>query len=247
MDTKTALLEWGLTGRESDVYLYLLKNGSESANEISKSTGILRQTVYEIIEKLEAKGLINETTKNNKKYFEATSPEKLQTILDEKKKIIDSIMPYLESFQKMKKQSTKTQTYLGKNGMKMVLRDPLTSKTEIKGIFPNYSEEFFQEFFIQNFSINRIKKKIPMKLLRGELKTEFHKIISVSNKKELKEVRTLNKIANIQASFMQYDNKISILNYDETNPFAVIIEDESIAKSFELIYNLLWDLGKEAK
>lgn len=245
MDTKTALLEWGLNERESEVYLFLLKNGSESANEISKSTGILRQTIYEIIGRLEAKGLIHETTFNNKKYFEATSPEKLQNILEEKRKIIDSVMPSLEAFKNSGKKSSKTQMYLGKSGMKMVLRDPLNSKTEIKGILPNYSEEFFQDFFIKNFSINRIKKRIPMKLLRGELQTEFQKVVSITSKKEFREVRTLQKIKEIKASFMQYDNKISIINYDENNPFALIIEDEFISKSFELIYDILWNMGKE--
>ncbi|MFZ5954812.1 MAG: TrmB family transcriptional regulator [Nanoarchaeota archaeon] len=245
MDAKTALLEWGLAERESEVYLFLLKRGSESANEISKSTGILRQTIYEIIGKLESKGLINETTFNNKKYFEATSPEKLKDILEEKTRIIEDIMPSLESLKELDKKSSKTQMYLGKNGMKMVLRDPLNSKTEIKVILPNYSEEFFQDFFIQNFSINRLKKKIPIKILRAEIKTEFQKAVSMTNKKELREARTLGKIKDIKASFMHYDEKISIINFDESNPFAVLIKDEFISKSFELIYDILWTMGRE--
>ena len=84
-----------------------------------------------------------------------------------------------------------------------------------------------------------------MKLLRGELQTEFQKVVSITSKKEFREVRTLQKIKEIKASFMQYDNKISIINYDENNPFALIIEDEFISKSFELIYDILWNMGKE--
>lgn len=245
IDIKTALQEWGLNEKETEVYLFLIKNGSNSANEIAKSTGILRQTIYEIIDKLELKGLINEITINKKKYFEATPPNKLQTILEEKKKIIDSIMPSLEALGKSKKSSSKTRVYLGKNGLKMVLRDPLTSKTEIKAIHPSYSEKFFQEFFIQNFSVSRIHKKIPIKILRGKVDTDFQKEVSMTDKKKLREVKLLSDLENIKASFIQYNNKITMINYNEDNPFAVMIEDESISASFQIIYNSLWDKGKK--
>jgi len=245
IDIKTALQEWGLNGREAEVYFFLIKNGSNSANEISKSTGILRQTIYELINKLESRGLINEITINNKKHFEATTPEKLSTILEEKKKIIDFIMPSLIELNKSKKIASKTQIYLGKNGLKMVLRDPLTSKTEIKSLHPNYSEKFFQEFFIQNFSLVRIQKKINLKILRGEIDTEFQKEVSMTDKIKLREVKLLPSLKEIKASFIQYNNKIILINYSEDNPFAVMIEDEFMSRSFELIYNILWSLGKK--
>ncbi len=245
IDIKTALQEWGLNEREADIYIYLVKNHSNSANEISKSTGILRQTVYEIIGKLESRGLITEITINNKKHFEATPPEKLQTILEEKKKIIDSIMPDLKELNKCNNSSSKTQVYFGKNGLKMVLRDPLTSKTEIKSLHPNYSEKFFQEFFIQNFSVTRIEKKINLKILKSKIDTKFQKEVSITNKKKLREVRLLPDLKEIKASIIQYEDKITLINYNEDNPFAVMIEDKFISKSFELIYNILWELGKK--
>ena len=42
----------------------------------------------------------------------------------------------------------------------------------------------------------------------------------------------------LKASFMQYDNKLTIMSYNEDNPFGVIMEDELISKSFELIIGL---------
>ncbi|MFT4310967.1 MAG: TrmB family transcriptional regulator [Candidatus Woesearchaeota archaeon] len=241
MNEKLALLEWGLQEREIDVYLYILKNGSMSANKISQGTGILRQTVYEIIDKLQVKGLVNEVILNNKKHFSAESPHKLKTILEEKSQIIDGVLNNLVRMSELPHTSTNVHLYKGFQGMKMVLRDPLACQSEIKGIHPTGSEEFFQEFFIGNFSVMRIKNKIPIKIIRGEIETDAQKKYSVTSEKEYREVRLLSKLKLIKAGYIIYDNKLSMLNYNKESPFAIIIEDQYIVQTFSIFFDLFWD------
>jgi HTH-type transcriptional regulator, sugar sensing transcriptional regulator len=73
-DLLEKLQELGLTGREAEVYLALLKKNVLSAPEVSKVTTITRTKSYEILQNLVKKGLCNETYKNGIKVFSSVEP-----------------------------------------------------------------------------------------------------------------------------------------------------------------------------
>ena len=66
MDTEK-LEKLGLSPNESKIYFALLDIGSSTADKISQKAGIHRRTIYDNIEKLLNKGLINYTIRGNKK------------------------------------------------------------------------------------------------------------------------------------------------------------------------------------
>ena len=70
------LKEAGLTNNESLIYKALLELGPSLAGQISRKTGLHRRTVYDTAERLIQKGLIGYILKNNRRLFEASSPEK---------------------------------------------------------------------------------------------------------------------------------------------------------------------------
>ncbi|MBU2459338.1 MAG: helix-turn-helix domain-containing protein, partial [Nanoarchaeota archaeon] len=78
------LKQIGLTEGEIKVYLALIDLGSVSTGRITKASGISGSKVYEVLERLMKKGLVSTITKNNVRYFEATSPNKILDYLDEK-------------------------------------------------------------------------------------------------------------------------------------------------------------------
>src|SRR3989338_9820948 len=94
------LEELGLTKTESKVYLCLLRKGSIPIGSITKDTGIHRRTIYDIIERLIEKGLVNYILNNDIKYFEAIDPERLLDILKEKEEKIKSILGELKILHK---------------------------------------------------------------------------------------------------------------------------------------------------
>ncbi|MFQ5573214.1 MAG: TrmB family transcriptional regulator, partial [Nitrosopumilaceae archaeon] len=53
----TSLLEFGLTQNQARVYLFLSKNSSMSAPEISKSLKIARTETYHLLNGLQSKGI----------------------------------------------------------------------------------------------------------------------------------------------------------------------------------------------
>jgi len=79
----------GLTGGEIKVYLALLELGTSSVGKIIKRSGISGSKTYEVLDRLSNKGLVNSIIKNNVKYFEPSSPDKILSYLEEKQEDIE--------------------------------------------------------------------------------------------------------------------------------------------------------------
>src|SRR3989338_2437299 len=241
MNNKEALMEFGLNEKETKVYLFLLERGASNAQEISKQTGIIRQTVYELLNKLEHLGLVSEINQNKKTLFEASKPEKLLSLLEEKKKAVSAVMPALNELGKGLASNSNAKLYRGLKGIKTINEEVLKSK-EIKTILPKFGEDFMKEFYVGNFSAKRIENKIPIKILRGEIETSFQKSI-LTDKKAFREVKFLKDLSNIKTQYILYNNSLAIISFHE-EPFGVIIEDDFVHHSIELLFDLLWHLAK---
>jgi HTH-type transcriptional regulator, sugar sensing transcriptional regulator len=241
MDIQKALMEFGLNEKEAKVYLFLLERGQNKAQDISKQTGIIRQTVYELLNKLEHLGLVSEITQNKKNSFEASKPDKLLSLLDEKKKILESVMPSLNELENKITSRSNARLYRGIKGIKAINEEVLKSK-EIKTILPKFGEELMKDFYVGNFSVKRIKRKTPLKILRGEIKNEFQKSI-LTDKKALREVRFLEELNEIETQWILYNDSIAIISFHK-DPFGVIIEDKLICATFNLLYEILWKIAK---
>ena len=75
----------GLTKNEAKIYMALLKQGPCLVSKIVEETKLNRTHIYERLEKMLEKGLVNYVIKSGKKYFNAVKPDKLIQILEEQK------------------------------------------------------------------------------------------------------------------------------------------------------------------
>ena len=83
------LRKLGLTEKEVRIYLAGLELGPTSVQNIAAEARLTRPTTYEIIKKLEQKGLFAETGRKGKRYFTAQSPENILGILRTQKREIE--------------------------------------------------------------------------------------------------------------------------------------------------------------
>ena len=91
------LQEVGLTANETKIYICLLDNADLSAGKITSKTGIHRRNVYDALNRLLAKGLVNETITDNKKQFNAVHPKHLLDLMNAQKANVESILPKLSN------------------------------------------------------------------------------------------------------------------------------------------------------
>lgn len=75
MNITKKLEQFGLSGKEAEVYMALLQKKEFTAAEIAKISTITRTKIYEYLEKLVHKGLCYQNLRNGQKYFAAVSPK----------------------------------------------------------------------------------------------------------------------------------------------------------------------------
>ena len=227
----------GLTKNQSAVYLSLLKLGSASAQNIIKESGLHRSQVYDSLEKLQNLGLVSYVVKDFKKYFQAAQPEKLIDYIEEKKEVINQIIPELKKLEGMKKEIIEASVYKGKEGIKTIHSEMLREGKEVyvlgaKGMI-------FKElpYFMPNFERERIKKKVKFKLLYD--KKEFEEFEKETIKRKFFEGKTLPSGFESGSVVNIFGNKVAIVLWKEY-PSAFMIENKDVADSFRKWFEFIY-------
>ncbi len=123
MNLQDILIELGLSTGESKIYVALLKNGTSSVNDIKDIVKLHRPNIYDYLEKLINKGLVNFIIENNVKKFTAVDPEKLVQYIEEKESLIRDFLPEFKKIQNNSDEEIKVEVYKGREGIKTFFND----------------------------------------------------------------------------------------------------------------------------
>jgi sugar-specific transcriptional regulator TrmB/pimeloyl-ACP methyl ester carboxylesterase len=82
---RNVLLDYGLTSKEADIYIFLAKHVILTAGEIAKQTKIARSLVYRILKKLQAKGLVEPTLESPTRFMAVPFDKALDLIINSRK------------------------------------------------------------------------------------------------------------------------------------------------------------------
>ena len=122
MNVETALKEYGLSENETKIYLTSLKIGESTVQTIAKNAGLPRTTAYHLLDALVEKGLVGSVIKETIKYFQAVNPKKMIDLLEEKKKLIQEIVPQLAEMTETIKEKPKVTVFEGLKGIRAILK-----------------------------------------------------------------------------------------------------------------------------
>lgn len=248
---KTTIFEKiGLSEKETTVYLALLKSGAISVRGLAEITKLNRGSVYDVLKKLQARGLASFYHHETKQKFIAEDPEKLNVLVEEKEKKlrsakgdIEKIIPELRSIQNKNGKKPTTKFYEGRSGIKTILEDVLTvldaQKDEEKEYYVYSAKEASEDIkdAYPNFTKDRIKKGIEVKAisLAGGGKTSG-----------LDERRWLGTEQDSATFILVYTGKCVFISRDLRGvPVGVIIENEMIYETQKVIFLQLWNLLKK--
>lgn len=155
---KIDLQNLGFSDKESSVYIALLELGKGTVSEISRKAGISRTTGYDILISLGQKGVVSVSGKEPKQEYVAESPTSILNYLEKEKRELE------EHIQKSKdlinnlslihtvKNRPKIRFYEGKEGLKQVYEDTLTSSEPIRAYatvddMHNALHNYFPEYY----------------------------------------------------------------------------------------------------
>ena len=144
MDLTIPLGEYGMEPKEARTYLAILEVGPASISDIAKKSGIKRPTTYNHIESLIRKQFVYKTTKGKRMLYVAQKPERLLSLLEEKRKAVEQLLPYLESLYTSTPRQPKIRLYEGREGVKAAYEEIFSTPYTIYSLFS--PEKYFQVF-----------------------------------------------------------------------------------------------------
>ena len=188
-------------------------------------------------------GLIVYYHKEKKQYFVAEDPMKLERHLDGRleemshlRDKIQTIIPELQSMYNRGGGKPVARYYEGFSGVKNILQDVLdTMAKEKQKEYFVYSSANLREFLHKSFpqfTKERIKQGIAVKVIAlGEGGKE----------QELSQRKWLSKEEGCPAYTLIFGSKTAHIALDGTKaPLAVVVEDQNIARTQQLIFEKLW-------
>jgi len=251
----TALFtQLGLDAKETTIYLKLLEFGATRASTLAYHLNLPRTTVQNILLRLEREKLVTKARTKNIFLFSAIHPENLPQIVAVKQREVDAKYNSLrEEFQRYTPELLKmmksyqgipnVRFFTGREAVRTVLFDTLTSKTELKD-FANIDAMFQHVQGINDeYVAEREKTSVTKRSLL--LDTPFARQVYESGKYSPKSHKGYKWIPSALYPFSLemniYDGKVSYITYAEDDFIGVIIENEHIYKMHESMWKLIWD------
>ncbi len=237
MDLQQSLKTIGFSEGESKIYLALLKLGSSPVAKITKEVKIHRTNVYDFLEKLLTKGLVNYVIRGGVKYYKATHPNKLQDYIKEKENIVTTILPNLTKLSEFFKDELTVEVYEGVEGVKTLLKDVLREGKDhvIMGIDETMFKEKlgpFMDWYFKEEKKGGFKERI---LTRDDVKFVYDYDTAI--------YRYLPKESFNPTPSYVWGNNVGILIWQ---PFTVIrIKNAALADSYTKYFEILWRQAKQ--
>lgn len=234
------LLDLGLSSNESGVYLASLSLGSNTILSISKLSGIRRTTVYSVVNTLKNKGLMHETPKGFKTLYTAENPNKLESILENKKSSLKKILPEFNALYNLKGGDSTIKHYEGLEAIKNIYENTLESLNPgddylvISDIdkFLNMDPKYFEKYVEK-----RVKQ--PLKVRAIAIDSDKSRYMKKYAQNMNHEIKILPKNTKLSVDLMILPHKVTIFNLEEPLS-AVSIENPAMVKMHKEIFKILW-------
>lgn len=239
------LRAYGLSEKESTVYLSLLSLGPATANTVAERADLVRTTTYDILKTLKEKGIVGCITKNKILYYEAAPPEKLIDIIDEKRRTLSAIIPSLQQLSLPAKSEPRFEVFEGKEGIKTVYQDILSNALQIEAFSNTKQVADLLPHFIPHFTRQLVERKIPLQLLSEETSEAIE--LKKKDKNELRSTRFLPELKDIPITEYIYGENVVIINANPEEPIGIIIRNKDFAQAQSQLFAGLWSKSEEDK
>ncbi len=219
----------GLTKNEAKLYKILLMSES-NITELAKNSGIHRRSVYDVLQRLTEKGLVAYLIVDKTKKYFANNPKKLQDLIIKKKEIIEKDLPSLQKLFHQTSEKKSTQFFLGKKGIKYILDDQLRKSKEVFVLGGSQDSINILKYYFPKYHLIRKEKNIKLKI-----------VLSEKNKLTLPLAKIKYMKDTGQMAINIYDDNVALIMWSKQNPYAILIHEKAVAKSFKTYFSFIWD------
>jgi len=239
----------GLSEKESRVYLASLELGPSPVQAIAKKALVNRATTYVMIESLIQRGLISSVKKGKKTLFISESPEHLKHFIqkelsrvEEKRKLLDTILPHLSSIIDSTSEKPKVEMFEGLDGLREIHEDILEHGPQKATIDNIASVDDARELVLFDEVANHWEKMAGRKIKVRAILTQSSSAEKIPEKlKHMWEERFVPKEKfSFHGELVIYGDKVAALAY-RGRIIGAIIESHEIAHTLRCLFQLAWD------
>lgn len=235
----------GLTAKDMQVYMALLKLGTAPLRRIAEESSFNRGTVYDVLKRLLDLGLVSHMDAKTHRYFTAEDPHKLRGLamrrevaIQEAQLKLADVVPQLQELLGKSAHRPSVWYYEGEQGVHDILEDVLkvTGGAESK-VFRVYSSEGIRDLIANawpGFVNHRIRKHIRVKAIAIGKGGRVH---------GLDERKWLSESDSAPTYIFIYPGKTAFVSLDDHRQlFGVIVDDEAISATQVMIFDALWKM-----
>lgn len=238
LDLKNA----GLNTKEATTYLSILELGEATMGQLVKKSKLKRTTLYDLVESLKEKGLISTAKRGKKILYVAENPSKLVEQMEERKQVLEKIVPELLSIANGITNKPKVRYFEGTEGIKEVYRDVLRyPKQKIQAWAPeNIIYDLDKSFFDDFYTPKLLKQNMFIELIAPSL--PIFKDYQEKNTIPTRKIKLINpeKFPFSVEICLYGRDRVGIMSYKDQ--IGLILESESISNTLRSIFNLQWEL-----
>lgn len=247
-DNLTNLIKpYGLSDEESNLYLFLLQNGSKTALTASRELHLGRTKIYRLLDKLKEKQLVEFQIQERGMKFAATHPHKFQHLLTTKeheittlKQNLPDVITQLTNMIPKTDKNSKVLYYQGVQGLKQVSYNITKAKDKLR---------VFEMEHLDSFTDIEFSERVRTKLLQNQITTQdltntpkfpgFSDITEFITK--YSHFRYINpKKLKIQFEVLIYNNVYATYTYHNKEVFCVEIYNKHLANMQKQIFDFIW-------
>jgi len=253
MNVEIVLREAGFTDSERKVYLALLDLGESTRSAVVDRSGIAGSKIYEVLERLQQKGLVSVYVKNKTKHFRPTNPSQILRYLEsrreeivETEKSAKSILPELLAKYASSKESQEVELVSGISGLQMLFMEQIDILNSgdtcyviggTRGI-----EEGAVHAFFHKIHVLREQKKIKTRMLFNLNQKESWASNFASPKYRGTSIRYIEHASPVALNIYKDRTVIILFGKDIS---AIHIRSKDVASSFLEYFELLWRTAKQ--
>ncbi|MCX6793372.1 MAG: hypothetical protein NTY12_05145 [Candidatus Falkowbacteria bacterium] len=250
---KEFLSKAGLDDKEVRVYVYLLSTGPQSASYIAKACGLTRTNAYDVIKKLESRGLCFNLGAAYGRKIKANPPTELVDILKAKEKEIvylkDELIELLPTFKGLDFYRPTAQSqvsyFKGQESVRKLIRLSLQATEKdirIAGSELDMIDKLGKEFLI-DYHVRRVAKHLFTKALRPGKERGAHEVFK-DDKKYLRQTRLRPEgLIRLKSIIIIWDSNIAFCSLSD-DIFGTLIENEALAIMLKSWFDFVWSKSK---
>jgi sugar-specific transcriptional regulator TrmB len=233
----------GLSPRQTEVYIALLKLGKGTVAEVMREAKMNRTTGYSVLDSLVGKGLVTISGKEPKQEYVAESPDRLIEYLDReateahaRAKEIKNLIPELKSIHNVFGRP-KVMFYEGEEGLERVYEDTLSSHEPIRAYANVEDVHKTLPSYFPGYYKRRAGKGIAIRAIFPKNSSALD--LTAHDKEEMRETALIPADKYYFSPEINiYDDKIMIASWKEK--LGITIQSKEIAEAMKSIFELAW-------